>query len=444
MFSSHQILKHLSIVLLCLVLPVSSRANDKDEQLDAMADQLALLSELVASQQIQIEDLNRKLLVLKQEESTAPAKVVETVPVIAQPSVEEKKKWKAEIYGYVKLDAAYDTQRTAPGNFALFVHPLTNGQSDDEFNLTARETRLGFKIKGDVLPDFKSMARLEMDFCGSASETSPSPRLRLAYMKIEKSNWEILAGQDWDTYISILPKSLNFATYGYHGSLWSRRPQLRLKRSGKVDESSWSVSAAIARTVGTDLDCLGQEDGKDYAFPTFQFKADFRFPMNGLEGLVSVGGIYGTETLDTLEGIDSRNYVSRMLTTSLRFPINEKLSLSSTLWAGQNLGSYMGGIGQGINLDKDTEIASKGGWVQLGYSPVAYLNTYLTYGVDDPADEDLNVGQRSKNQNLSASLYWGMSDYVTWGFEYSSMTTYYLEMLEAHNNRYQSAFIFKY
>ena len=57
-------------------------------------------------------------------------------------------KFEMKIYGYVKLDASYDTQRTSAGDLMFYVLPEVNGDKDDEFNMTAKETRLGLDILG--------------------------------------------------------------------------------------------------------------------------------------------------------------------------------------------------------------------------------------------------------------------------------------------------------
>ena len=53
-----------------------------------------------------------------------------------------------QFYGYIKADASYDDSRTTPGNFIVWVNSETTNKNDDEFNLTANQTRMGFNITG--------------------------------------------------------------------------------------------------------------------------------------------------------------------------------------------------------------------------------------------------------------------------------------------------------
>ena len=54
--------------------------------------------------------------------------------------------FKFKPYGMVKLDAAYDDSRTTAGNFVLYVPNESLHKDDNEFNMTARQTRVGLDI----------------------------------------------------------------------------------------------------------------------------------------------------------------------------------------------------------------------------------------------------------------------------------------------------------
>ena len=47
-----------------------------------------------------------------------------------------------QFYGFIKLDAAYDTQRSYPGNFVQWVESDVTNTNDDQFSMTANQTRL--------------------------------------------------------------------------------------------------------------------------------------------------------------------------------------------------------------------------------------------------------------------------------------------------------------
>jgi hypothetical protein len=50
-------------------------------------------------------------------------------------------------YGYIKLDASFDSAMTNDGDYVYVVLPYAEGEEDDEFNMTAKQTRLGLKLR---------------------------------------------------------------------------------------------------------------------------------------------------------------------------------------------------------------------------------------------------------------------------------------------------------
>jgi len=430
----------------CLLLFTSllaSPALTAETSMDDLKSELAELRQIVIAQQAQIDHLTKAL---EDQQATAAPDPANATPATEKPiqaliPKSKKEGFSTKLYGFIKLDASYDTQKTAVGDLAFYVLPESADGSDNEFNLTAKESRLGLKINsGDELP-IKTSGTIEFDFYGSSSEIAANPRMRHAFFQFEAGDWDILAGQTWDATQSILPKTLNFATYGRQGATWTRRPQIRATRTLDTEQGKWTFAGALARTTGADLDGLGQEDGKDFAIPTVQGRLAYEFDMDGRKVLLALAGHYGTETVDSALFNDVQDYHSEFLSASILLPIGDKLDLKTVVWTGENLSCINGGIGQGINLTKNTEIAATGGWIQIGYTPNEKVKSFLTYGIDDPKDADLNAGQRSKNQTLSASIWWNFADHLTWAFEYSRMKTDYLDMDDASNNRFQSALI---
>ena len=53
-----------------------------------------------------------------------------------------------QFYGFVKLDAAYDTGPANPGNFVRWIELEPDNDDDDQFTMTANQTRLGLWLRG--------------------------------------------------------------------------------------------------------------------------------------------------------------------------------------------------------------------------------------------------------------------------------------------------------
>lgn len=118
-----------------------------------------------------------------------------------------------QFYGYVKADISYDDSRTNPGNFVVWVNSEATNNNDDEFNLTANQTRMGFNISGPASETMKTSGKIEWDFYGSnASENKPKLQVRHAYMTLDwpEDNFSILAGQTSDVISPLVPTTLNY------------------------------------------------------------------------------------------------------------------------------------------------------------------------------------------------------------------------------------------
>jgi hypothetical protein len=363
-------------------------------------------------------------------------------------------KFDVSMYGYIKLDASYDTQRTSAGDLMFYVLPEVDGEKDDEFNMTAKETRLGLDIGGPEIEGVKSTGKIEGDFYGpGGSANSPNFRLRLAYLDLAMANGlSFRAGQDWETFITVSPRILNFSYLADCGALGLRRPQARLTYEIGSDVKFIGKLAA-ARTIGEDIDGGGQDDGVDSGLPTLQGNAVLQMKLlSSKPTKFGVSGHLGKETLDgvttntppRIASVDDDNYKTWSIIGSAIFPFHDKFAVQGTLWTGENLDTYYGGIGQGINKTLGTEIAAWGGFAQAIYDPTSRLNLNLGYGIDDPEDDDLNKGNRSKNEMVFASAFFSLTPSATLAVEYSHMITSYKEQDDATNDRIQGSAIYKF
>ncbi len=365
-----------------------------------------------------------------------------TLSAMADVPITVSSKYDVTIYGYVKLDASYDTHKTQ-GDLAFFVLPEVDGEKDNEFNMTARQTRLGLKIGGPELGNGKISAKIETDFYGQgAANNKADLRMRLAYVEWKDDMWQVSAGQRWETFITVVPKTVDFATYNYAGQVGFRRPQFRVGQT--IDMFTWKIAAA--RTIGSDMDGLGQDDGADSGTPSVQWNL-LLTPVLLTEkaSRISFSGAYGTETVDTENDatgevkIDDKDYTSALYIGSLYLPITDMLALQGSYWDGENVDNYYGGIGNGINLAKEKGVKAQGGFAQLLLKPMADVTLGAAYGIDDPKDGDLNAGNRSKNERININGFYNVNKSLVLMLEYANIKTKYLDADDATDNRVQAA-----
>jgi len=363
-------------------------------------------------------------------------------------------------YGYIKLDAAYDSQRTSMGDIPFYVYPksATGGKNDNEFNMTARETRLGLDLAGPDVESIETTGKIEADFYGGGSANSANPRIRLAFLDLKTPyGTSLRAGQDWETFITAIPRTLNFGYLADLGALGLRRPQLRLTQDVPLfGDTKLVAKAAAARTIGEDIDGGGQDDGADSGTPTAQgnlYLESKWWPSKSAKAGVS--GHFGNETVDTVVSnkvtvADSKDYNSYSVIGSAVLPIHPMIALQGTIWQGKNLDTYYGGVGQGINKTLGCAIGAKGGWAQVVLEPSGMnslldrCNLNVGYGLDDPDNGDLNSGNRSKNEIIFSSLYVKITSAVTAALEYANIVTSYASADDATDNRMQGSMIYKF
>lgn len=357
-----------------------------------------------------------------------------------------------KLYGYIKLDAAYDSQKTSSGDALFYVLPKVEGESDNEFNMTARETRVGLELAGPDIEAVKTTGKIETDFYGGNTANSPNLRLRLAYLDVAMP-WgtAVRAGQDWDTFMTVIPKTVNIALMADTGALGLRRPQCRVTQELPLGGATKLVAkVAAARTIGEDIDGGMQDDGADAGYPSVQYNVCLETPLlTDAAAKFSVSGHWGNETVDSAvtNGVvtdDAQDYITWSVIGTLFLPVHSKVALQGTIWQGENLDTYYGGVGQGINKTLQKGIGAKGGYIQLLTDLTDCLRWNLSFGRDDPDNRDLSAGNRSKNQTILTSVYYKITPAVTAAFEYYYMTTSYKDQSNASDNRFQGAMIYTF
>ena len=156
-----------------------------------------------------------------------------------------------QFYGYIKADAAYDSSRVTTGNYIVYVDNEASNNNDNEFNLTANETRLGFNFTGPKNDTMVTSGKVEFDFFGNyAEENKAKIQMRHAYMQFAwpKSGWSLLAGQTWDVISPLNPSTLNYTVLWDAGNIGYRRPQIRLtKETALAGATTLTLQGALAR-----------------------------------------------------------------------------------------------------------------------------------------------------------------------------------------------------
>ncbi len=438
-------MRFLIVVIVTLVLMSSY----------SFADELETLKNENVELRQRMEKLEGELKEIKQmigERSTTavipvPPPVVEKVVEKEKPSVQTK--YPVELYGYIKLDAAYDTARMDNGNFPRWVLSESTNDNDDEFNMTARQSRFGLNIKGPDISDSKTSGKVEVDFYEGGDENKNRLMMRHAYLQLDwpESDFSILAGQTTDVISPLFPPTVNYGIEWWSGNPGYRRPQLRLTKGFDVSgDSDLLFQCALTRTIGdTGTGFDPGDTGEDAGFPTLQGGAGYSFPLFAdKKATVGLSGHWGKEEYDTDNTGGGIDYDTWSANIDITLPLAKKLTLKGEIWTGENLDTYFAGIGQGVNTTLRREIGSSGGWTALSLGPFNKWRFNLGGGIDNPEEDDLNDGNRTKNASIFGNVTYDINESVQMGLELSQWETDYKNQENGDSFRVQSSLIYNF
>ena len=431
------------------------------------------LSEENAQLRRRVEKLEKEVEQLKKMvmQQTEPAKAVKeetkSVPppkldeidlqkIAAKIQKETEKKKPArsdldiQLYGYLKLDAAYDTSRIDNGNYAKWVQSESTNHNDDQFNMTANESRLGMRINGPQEGDMNTSGRVEVDFYGGGSENKSQIMMRHAYLKIDwpAERFNVIAGQTSDVISPLYPATLNYSVGWWAGNIGYRRPQIRLTKSlALTSDVDLTWEGALARTIGitTTPDFTPGDAGEDTGFPGVQTRASVMFPLLGYKPTTfGLSGHWASEELDLDETGNHKDFDSWSVNLDLDQPVNKWLTVKGEVFTGENLSAYLGGIGQGVNTTTYEEISSRGGWIAASLGPWSKCRFNVGTSMDDVDSSDINTGGRTLNRTVFGNLIYSLGKSTEIGLELSHWRTDYSGGGDADSLRAQTSLIYRF
>ncbi len=195
----------------------------------------------------------------------------------------QKKNFEYKIYGQVRADLFYNTranEETVDGLFYMYPKDIRYDANHNDLNATPNGslyvlyTRLGLDVKGPMIGNAKTSAKVEMDFRGAGSNFSLI-RLRQAYLNLSWEKANLLVGQTWHPLFGdVSPQILNLAT-GAPFQPFGRAPMVRFQyQCNKVRFTAaaiWQSQFKSAGPAGKSIDYL-----KYGCVPEFYVGADYR------------------------------------------------------------------------------------------------------------------------------------------------------------------------
>lgn len=395
------------------------------EDVSELRKQVEELRRIVLEQRAEIQSLKEQLNQLKQ---TQPSK----------PSVEVPSKTRMDFYGFLRLDTLFDTGLTNFATVPFYVNspddPNKKGTGDQQITIHPRNSRFGVNFSWERSSKWNVTGKLEVDWHNTYNitpESRPAPRIRLAYIQLQRKDYSLLLGQTWDVISPLLPSPNDDSVLWNAGNLGDRRPQIRLSYAPKDKPVSWTLALGLTGAVDAkDLDGNKVRDGEDSGLPNVQCRLAWKSENLTL----GLWGHYAWErTVKPIGG--GTNFNSHSLGLDLQWEIAPKWALRGEVWTGRNLSDFRGGVAQGVNASLGREIASKGGWLELGYDVSPKHRIAVGYAIDDPNDGDVPDGGRTKNFVWYLHNRFKLSDEVVLGVNYLFWTTKWKGLATGTNHR---------
>ena len=368
--------------------------------------------------------------------------------------VTTKKGLPVSLYGSLLLTTGYNTApfnvEDTPMIASKQGSDATGG--DKNFYATARQTRIGMNLNPLDTLGGKLSGAFEFDLFGGAAPFTNGVgfdlfRLRLAYGRVDWKHFAIEAGQDWSIFAPLNPTSLNEASipeFSATGNAWIRSPQIRLE--AKTTNASgnnllWQLAASdpnvgdnsAAAVVTARQPGIGERGRMPslesrLAFTKSHNDRDFTFGVSSHYLRGKNAGTVGAVTIQ--DPVDSWG-----VALDYSLPVTKLVSITGEAYEGRALGLYSVAAGESVGAVNTTGahgVLSRGGWAQLQLNWTKQWQTNLAYGIDQPEDSQIPVGNRSRNQQYMANVIDRLTRNINASLEYRRILSDYRNQLTAN------------
>lgn len=343
-------------------------------------------------------------------------------------------------YGSLWGSGIYTTERVFPGPYALFVTSAST-EGEDEFAIDTRRTRLGLNVEGPRIPLFncaRSYGKVEIDFHGAfVVENKPGVLLRHAYGEVKDDYFRLLAGQTWDVISPLYPHTISYSVGWGGGNIGYRRAQVRLERYLHLsDVVLVTAQGSLNQNIISGFASADGVQPETTDWPVIEARLATTLGDRGPCGLpstIGLSGHIGEQGADFVAPqVPQDDYRVRTwsLNVDVRVPLNDRSGFQGEFFTGENLGTFLGGVIQGVSIGTPAvpdrrAVRATGGWFEFWYDVTPRLHAFAGYGVDDPVDSDIDAGGRTYNHFIFANASFDVTDLLSVGMEVTSWKTLY-------------------
>jgi len=171
-----------------------------------------------------------------------------------------------------------------------------------------------------------------------------------------------------------------------------------------------TVQASANQTIFEDATTTIVGEPPDW--PIFEGRVAWTVGERGQGCLPVTVGVSGPHRRGTVRPARSSRQAEPHLVgnVDLRVPLSDRFGFQGECQVGENLGAFLGGIGQGTDPTGLNGIRDVGGWFEFWYDWSCCLHSHVGYSIDDPNNHDLHtVGERTYNQFYYGNLVYDLT-----------------------------------
>ena len=349
--------------------------------------------------------------------------------------------FQVNVFGAVVTDLVFSEPRAvAPGTPFFLLTPSSPGFDEKTVSFHARQSNVGAALTGPSFGGWQSGGLVLVNFFNDALIVDQYGVLPLqAYGELRNDRFRIAAGLQFDVFNPNTPWILPFSLLSASGNSGNAfRGQVRIERFVNVaDDVQWTGQLALSDPVPTTVN------------PAFRVLEDNGWPnvesrlALGIGQQEMVNGVMRRPFEISLSGVVGQMRTTIPGTTQVvtdvwgaggdfRWKFLPSLGVAGEIYHGEGLGTYNGGILQNVNEDLVVPanstyeaIESTGGWLETFVYWTPCLHSHVGYGIDNPEDLDLGLGQRSRNSTYFANLIWDVNSSFRLASEFTYRETEY-------------------
>jgi len=348
-------------------------------------------------------------------------------PAVAQDSGEEASP-RVSMSGFLSFSAVAQDRLFTPGKGqnAQVVAAVQDGPDGWWHTADVRNTRLLFHVDGGRVGEWQATGLLEMDLFGgfpsgeSFDREQAYPRLRLAYLDLQRGPTRIRLGQDWAPLSHDSPESVNRLAFppgwASSGVIGWRFPGVFLShRIPFLEGSTLTFHGAAMRGdwIGDADDPERPSAGEATLVPQVEVAVELASQDGEWPWTFTVGGHADRKEAPA--------------PTQASEPSGWAVSAHGrmepgpwTILAGAYRGRAIGHLGG--HVAQLADIRGAGAWIQAGYALPAGWSIWGFGGVDSPDSEDIGSGGILQNQTSLLMLRHDAGRFST-GLEWQHVRT---------------------